>query len=79
MTMAVKKTVQRPVEPEPKPKPRPLPEPEPNDDDDLVKSVESVVALLRGLESVLIGSSPDQETVRKLYANLRGPNTKEES
>jgi len=43
-----------------------------------VESIESILALLRGVGPVLIGSSPNQAEITDLIAQLKDPKTKEE-
>lgn len=40
-------------------------------------SIESILELLRGVGPVLVGSSPDPQTVQALLDGLKGPYTKE--
>jgi hypothetical protein len=40
---------------------------------DLVESVQSILALLRGVGPVLVGSAPDQAAVTDLIAGLKDP------
>jgi len=46
--------------------------------DPIVESIESILALLRGVGPVLIGSSPNQAEITDLIAQLKDPKTKEE-
>ena len=46
--------------------------------DPIVESIESILALLRGIGPVLIGSSPNQAEITDLVAQLKDPKSKEE-
>jgi hypothetical protein len=41
--------------------------------DPVAESVASILALLRGVGPVLVGSSPDPETVKQLLSDLKEP------
>lgn len=55
----------KPKTPVIKPSPVLDPEPEPN------AKMDAIVTLLLGLEDVLVGSSPNPESVKELYARLK--------
>ena len=46
--------------------------------DPIAESIESILALIRGIGPVLIGSSPNQAEIADLVAQLKDPKPKEE-
>ena len=46
--------------------------------DPVIDSIDSILALLRGVGPVLIGSSPNQAEITDLVAQLKDPKSKEE-